>query len=254
MIASYLLFFFNALFTFSFTKSFVSIKKQSDNPVDLSLVQDYRKRLTQDHTLIKTDMPGAGSRGNSQKTISEIAKRSSKPESQSIFLAKLASTIAAQNILELGTSFGLTSAIIALYNPNAGIITIEGNQEIYQKSSDFFSLANLHNIHSINGLFDSEIKKIDPEIKFDLVFIDGNHTYQASIVYFELLKERLTDTGILVFDDIYWSKGMQNAWKEIKKHRSVISSLDYFSFGLISLSQKQKPPHQKKMSKMVFSS
>lgn len=254
MVAAYLLFLLKAVFNFSFNKSFVSIEKQSKNCENIRLVRDYRKKLAQDFSLITTELPGAGTRGNSEKTVSEISKRSAKPENQSIFLANLASTISAKNILELGTSFGLTSAIISLYNPNSNIITIEGNQEIFQKSSDFFSSANMHNIHSVNGLFESEINKMDQKIKFDLIFIDGNHTYEASLAYFELLNERLTDSGILVFDDIYWSEGMQKAWKKIKNHSKVKSSLDYFSFGLISLSKEQKPPHQKKISKLVFSS
>ena len=40
--------------------------------------------------------------------------------------------------------------------------------------------------------------------------------------------EKKHTNSIFVFDDIYWSDGMQQAWKEICKHPEVTLSLDLF--------------------------
>ena len=36
-----------------------------------------------------------------------------------------------------------------------------------------------------------------------------------------------------VFDDINWSKDMQNAWQTIKKNEKVTLSIDLFEMGIV---------------------
>ena len=75
--------------------------------------------------------------------------------------------------------------------------------------------------------------KLLKEIKsFDVLYIDGNHSYEATLRYFNLVKEYIKEDTIIVFDDIYWSEGMTKAWLEIKNDSIVSHTIDLFYFGL----------------------
>ncbi len=74
-----------------------------------------------------TDL-GAGSlvdKGN-KRSISKIAKSSSKSKKIGRLLYRLAKYYQPVNILELGTSLGLSSSYLALGNNDSKIVTIEG--------------------------------------------------------------------------------------------------------------------------------
>ena len=38
---------------------------------------------------------------------------------------------------------------------------------------------------------------------------------------------------MLIFDDIYWSEGMKEAWAQIKAHPQVTATIDLFWIGLV---------------------
>jgi hypothetical protein len=44
----------------------------------------------------------------------------------------------------------------------------------------------------------------------------------------------------MVFDDIHWSKEMEETWEEIKKYSSVTLTLDLFFIGLVFFRKEQK--------------
>jgi predicted O-methyltransferase YrrM len=73
----------------------------------------------------------------------------------------------------------------------------------------------------------------------DMLFIDGNHSYDATMRYFEMCKPYLHNQSLIVFDDIYWSKGMTQAWKEIKADPIVTVSIDLFFIGLVFFRKEQ---------------
>jgi hypothetical protein len=79
----------------------------------------------------------------------------------------------------------------------------------------------------------------------DLAFIDGNHTYEATINYFNLLLQKTHYNSVLIFDDIYWSKGMTKAWEEIKHHPKVTVTVDLFYIGLVYFRTQQAEEHFK---------
>ena len=66
-----------------------------------------------------------------------------------------------------------------------------------------------------------------------LLYIDGNHTYEATIKYFELALTKKDENTVIIFDDIYWSAGMTKAWQEIKNKKEVLLSIDTFYFGMV---------------------
>jgi predicted O-methyltransferase YrrM len=65
------------------------------------------------------------------------------------------------------------------------------------------------------------------------VFVDGNHQKEATLRYFKLCLPKVHENSLLIFDDIYWSRGMKEAWNEIKAHPEVTVTVDLFWIGLV---------------------
>ena len=74
----------------------------------------------------------------------------------------------------------------------------------------------------------------------DLAFVDGNHQKEPTLHYFKLLLAKVKEGSILVFDDIHWSEGMEEAWEEIKKHEQVMLTIDLFFIGIVFFSSSFK--------------
>jgi predicted O-methyltransferase YrrM len=137
-------------------------------------------------------------------------------------------------MIELGTSLGISSMYQAAGNPDGRLITLEGCPETANAARRNFKGEAFTNIEVITGNFDSSLPALLKELKqVDYVYIDGNHTLDATLNYFRLLKKHVNSTSVLVFDDIYWSEGMQKAWREIVADPDTTVTIDFYQFGLV---------------------
>ena len=75
-----------------------------------------------------------------------------------------------------------------------------------------------------------------------MAYVDGNHRYEPTIRYFQLLLSHAHNDTILIFDDIHWSAEMEKAWKEIQQHPSVRCTVDLFYLGFVFLRDEFKVP------------
>ena len=138
------------------------------------------------------------------------------------------------HIIELGTSFGMTTAYLAEGNKSATVHTFEGSSAIAQIAQAHFESLSLGNIHSYQGDFDVLLPSfLEASSTIDLAFIDGNHREKPTLQYFKQLLAKSTDDTILIFDDIHWSAEMERAWAEIKAYPAVTLSIDLFFIGIV---------------------
>ena len=90
------------------------------------------------------------------------------------------------------------------------------------------------NIQLLKGEFDHTIPQALDQLKqVDLVYFDGNHRKGPTLSYFEKCLARSNEQSIFIFDDIHWSREMNEAWKIIQAHPSVTSSIDLFQLGIV---------------------
>lgn len=141
-------------------------------------------------------------------------------------LYQLSKHLKAQKVLELGTSLGIGSA----YLSKSELISIEGNSALHQYTKQTLASKGFNNIQLVNAKFDDVLEDLIAENQFDLIYIDGNHTFEATIRYFELFAAQ--KNTVIIFDDIYWTKDMTKAWNYIKKDKKVDISVDLFKFGI----------------------
>ena len=199
-------------------------------------IESYRLGLAKDTTVLEIKDLGAGSKKTkrSQRSIKQITTTAVSPAYQSQFLFKLAQYMGSTNIIELGTSMGITSLYLANYSKKVDLISLEGSPQILQQAEKNFKAFKAENISTILGHFDQTFPKALSRFdKIDFVYIDGNHAKIPTLKYFEWCLPKVHNKTVLVFDDIYWSIEMTEAWEVIKKHPSVKLSLDLYYFGIV---------------------
>ena len=156
------------------------------------------------------------------------------PKKYARLLYRMVSYYKPKTILELGTSFGITSAYLASGNADAVLYTCEGAASIASIAKQNFSKLDLQNILVTEGDFANTLTPLFLKAPIiDFAFIDGNHRKQPTLEYFLKLLGSSSPNSILVFDDIHWSKEMEEAWLEIKQHPSVTVTIDLFFIAIV---------------------
>ncbi|MBB6460895.1 O-methyltransferase [Flammeovirga kamogawensis] len=211
-------------------------------------IEEKRQQLLRNDTKIKVTDLGAGSRKNNSesRSIKSIAKTSLCSERTGAFLFELISRYKYKNILELGTSLGISTLYLSTAAKDISTVTIEGSKSISVEAQNIFNEFPNTNITSLTGniddLLESAIKKL-PQL--DVVYFDANHKFDPTIDYFERCKKFAHENTLFIFDDIYWSKEMKKAWFTIIKDEAIGISVDLFHIGLCFFRQKQPKQHFK---------
>ena len=211
------------------------IFRNKTDPDIVFTIEKLRKRLISDHNLIEVnDMgSGAGSHKKSRK-VSDIALHSPVSKKYGLLLSNLASEFGSPVIIELGTSFGISTMYMAFSSSDTRVYTIEGCSASCEIASRNFSEAGLKNITVINGSFDDRLAEVlSADKKPGMVYIDGNHQKEAVLRYFTAVAEISESNSVIVIDDIYYSRGMEEAWDLIKQFEKVSLTIDIFRMGIV---------------------
>lgn len=202
-------------------------------------ILNYRKALLKNNTKIKVTDLGAGSQVMKQqeRSVSNMARNAGTTNKRAKLLYRLTNYFKPETVLELGTSLGIATHAISLGSTKTNITTIEGCL-----NTSTFTKARLKNINVITGSFSDEIKKLISN-KYDLIFFDGNHQKKATLSYFETLLQTVHNDSVFIFDDIYWSKDMTEAWENIKQHPKVTVTIDTFFWGFVFFRKEQVKEH-----------
>ncbi|CDF78555.1 SAM-dependent methyltransferase, partial [Formosa agariphila KMM 3901] len=222
------------------TKCFYS----KTNSADYTLISNYKKTLLKNNTVIEITDLGTGSMytKNNNRSIKSIAKNSGAAIKRAKLLYHLANYFKFNNSLELGTSLGISTHAIALGNTNGKITSIEGCPKIAQFTSQNLKDKKITNAEILIGDFSKVIPKLHQDA-FDFILFDGNHNKQATLDYFDLLLPKIHNDTVFIFDDIYWSKGMTEAWDMIKQHPKVTVTIDTFQYGFVFFRTEQVKEH-----------
>ncbi|MBP6333912.1 MAG: class I SAM-dependent methyltransferase [Bacteroidia bacterium] len=193
------------------------------------------KLLLNEESIDVTDFGTGGTIGKSRKLkISYISKHFLQPKRNAQLLSRLVTHLKPNNILELGTSLGISTLYLALADKKNTIITLEGCKNTAAIATKNFQTLRTGNITLIQGEFNESLPQALASFdKLDFVYFDGNHTKQATMNYFNTCLPKHHDQSIFIFDDIHWSREMSKAWSEIKKHPDVSISIDLYRFGLV---------------------
>ena len=201
-----------------------------------SKIEVFRNELLQDNRLITINDFGAGSRVDKspKRRIKDIAKSALSTKKFSEVLFRIAKISDATQIIELGTSLGINTLYLSAVGEKVSITTFEGCEETAAVASKLFEKAQRTNIEMIVGNINETLPYfLKTRDVIDLVYFDANHQYQSTMNYYELLRNKIHNKTIFIFDDIHWSKGMNSAWMEIVGLPEVTLSLDIYDAGIV---------------------
>lgn len=211
-----------------------------------SVFKKYRKSLLKNDTILNIEDFGAGSRTlkSNERSIASMAKYAGSTLKKMQLLFRLTSYFKPEQILELGTSLGLGTYALYKGNSSAQITTIEGSEALYKFTSEALRKETIDTIQFVNNTFENALTEVSKN-NYDLIFFDGNHKKEATLTYVEQLLPTINNNTLWVFDDIYWSKDMTEAWEQIKTLSQVSVTIDLFYFGLVFFRKEQAKEHFK---------
>jgi predicted O-methyltransferase YrrM len=200
------------------------------------LIEVVKKNLLDDHRILELTDLGAGSKQkrNTKKNIGDIARNAVSDQKFGRLLFRLANYYRARNIIELGSSLGISTAYLASADPSSRVITMEGSPAVAKIATETFQKLKLNNISQVTENFENGLSNlISSHPPADLVFIDGNHRKKPLLDYFELFMGKISTTALIIIHDIHWSREMEEAWAIIQADSRVKMSIDIFSAGLV---------------------
>jgi predicted O-methyltransferase YrrM len=213
-------------------------------------IERLRRRLLKDGSGLEVEDMGAGSvqgvGGVRLRKVADIARHAAKQAKLGQLLFRVARYYRPSVIVELGTSLGLSAAYLAAGQQEGDIRdgkswTIEGSGAIAGRAAGYLSELGLEGVEVVTGNFDVVLEPLVERVgPVDLVFVDGNHRYEPTSRYFDILMRHTGRSAMLIFDDIHWSAEMERAWAQIKADPRVMMTIDLFFFGLVVIRDEFK--------------
>ena len=213
---------------------------KSDETIDA--IEDRRGEYLNSYNIIKTTDFGAGSISGKSKdrSIAEITKNAVSSKEKCKLLFNILRYYEPDNILELGTSLGISTLYLAKALPNSQITTIEGDLQILGLASSH-KISGTENIHYINAEFEQGLNQLLSEGKvLDLIIVDGAHHSKLQNHLLPYYKSLSHETTIWIIDDIYWSEDMTMWWDSLKTDPQFNIAIDLFHFGILYKSSQIK--------------
>ena len=228
------------------TKCFYDRKPKPEYQV----LKNYRNSLLENKNTIEVTDFGVGSKvfKSNSRQISKIAKTAGITQKSAELLFRITNYFQPESVLEIGTSLGLATSALALGSRNLGtmakITTLEGCLETANQCQLQLQQFNIDNVDLIVTEFSTYFHTQHPTPNTQhLVYFDGNHSKKATLDYFEILLPTITNETIWIFDDIHWSKDMEESWEIIKIHPKVSVTIDTFQWGLVFFRKEQEKEH-----------
>jgi len=158
--------------------------------------------------------------------VSSHARTGVRPRG-GILLRRLATAVTPRRILELGTNTGFSGCYFLSVDTRPTLVTVDGSDAMCAIART--NLARISpNSLVMCQLFDEAIKDLlAAGDRFDCVYIDGQHERQAMLHYAERVEALVNPGGAVIFDDLYWSGGMHEAWKEICRSPRYCLTIDF---------------------------
>lgn len=188
--------------------------------------------LKEHRDLLKLSTPSAGE----GRTVRSFISHSSVSEKQGKLLHRISSWFKPEMVVELGTGLGLSTLYLATGSPGTVLHSIEGNTERATFAAHLVSRCMLGPVSIHWGDMDEKLGDILALMpgRF-LAYVDGNHHYEPTVRYVRSLMERAGEEAVILMDDIYWSRDMNHAWREIISWPECRVSIDLFHLGILLL-------------------
>lgn len=209
----------------------------------LNTRKKWLQKVKKDREQFKITDLGAGSkRMGAMRSVSQLARHAGSKGLYGEILWKITRHYRPNLMLELGTSIGTGAIHLKSGNPEGHLITVEGCDAILSRACKQFDTWNLHGITTICSSFEAFVQL--PAIgKYDLIFLDGNHSGEATANYIEVLFKHSHANTAFILDDIRWSNEMWDCWKNLVADPRFHVSIDLGRMGILWRREEQTKEH-----------
>ncbi|MCK5135727.1 MAG: class I SAM-dependent methyltransferase [Bacteroidales bacterium] len=218
-------------YLFSFVHDVVFNTPGTDIPHEIS---EMHRNLWKDRTMI------------GERTVGSFVCGSSVSPRYGELLFRITRWFCPDMILELGTGLGVSTMYLGQGYPGVPLHSIEGNTERAAFAAQLVCRCHLEQVSIHWGDLDRKLEEILPQLDGRFVaFVDANHSYEPTIRYVRAILEKAGDEAVIIMDDIYWSRGMSRAWKEVISWPGISVSIDLFHMGILLLRKDLNKAHVK---------
>lgn len=215
---------------------------------DYNIIERQVRVLSRNHNAIETvdfgSVSGKAGYTTQFRKVSQIASQAGISHRQGRLLYRLIDYYKPENIIELGSSVGISTMYQAKANPQSKMISIEGCASTAAYAQESIQAVKAKNVKFLLGRFEHMLPRALQEMgSVDYAFIDGNHTYEPTLEYFNLLLPKATNDSVFIFHDIHWLTDMERAWETIQSSPAVTLTIDLFFMGLVFFRKELTPQH-----------
>ncbi|AQT79313.1 hypothetical protein B1R94_08590 [Mycolicibacterium litorale] len=138
------------------------------------------------------------------------------------YLANLVPRTGARLIGEIGFNAGFSSFAFLSASPDTQVVSFDLGEHGYSKLAKQLIDKKFPNRHTLvvgdSTKIVPDYKSTHPDLRFDLVFIDGGHQYEVAKADIENMRAFCTEKTAVVMDDLTpwlsWGEGPMRAWTE----------------------------------------
>ncbi|MBO9130449.1 O-methyltransferase [Bacillus sp. 165] len=148
------------------------------------------------------------------------------------FMLQLLRLIQPSSILEIGTAIGYSGIRMAQALPKASIVTIERDEERYEKAKEY--VGRSHSAKQLSLIYGDALETFE-EVKkhgtFQVIFIDAaKGQYQR---FFELYEGLLDENGVIITDNVLFRGLVAGGTIENKRKRSLVTKIRSYNEWLM---------------------
>jgi predicted O-methyltransferase YrrM len=155
------------------------------------------------------------------------------------FLLRLTRELAPRSCVELGTALGLSTAYQAAalaLNGTGTLTTFEGAKAWAAVAEEGLSDLGLSDratieVGDIGETLPRALTRIGP---IDYAYLDADHTEEATVKHFDTILPHMAPGGVVVLDDISFTREMSRAWHAIRRRNRVSTSLTLGRMGILA--------------------
>jgi len=137
------------------------------------------------------------------------------------------------NVMEIGFNAGNSAEVFLRNNKNLTLTSFDIGEHDYVAAAKSYIDDRYPGRHTLI-LGDSTVTvpnfSKNNDMKFDVIFIDGGHTYEVAKADMENCYHLANKDTVVIFDDVvyidsmqdWWNTGPTNVWNEFKKENRVI--------------------------------
>ena len=156
------------------------------------------------------------------------------------FLWELVKRYQLGRILEIGIDKAGSTFCLSVGNPYGRVFSMDVNAGVCENAR---TLARHHGVENLTVLCNDSLKVESAlfECPLDLLYLDSWHSFDQVYREYVLYRPFVKDGGIILFDDIRYSKEMQVAWDLIPDPKIDLSELHHSGFGACKVDRSITP-------------